>query len=78
MTAVRDIIARLRPRRSRSPVIIITRDPRAALREPGSMITAVRRRRLRDRDCRLTSRIRLPITDLMMLPIITTINLADS
>lgn len=42
------------------------------------MITAARRRLLRDRDCRLTSRIRIPITDLMMVPIITTINLADS
>ncbi len=80
MTAVRDIIARLRPRRSRSPVIIITRDPRAALREPGSMITAVLRLLLRDRDCRLTSRrVMIPITARMMiLIIITTINLADS
>ena len=44
------------------------------------MITAVLRRLLRDRDCRLTSRrVMIPITARMMiLIIITAINLADS
>lgn len=79
MAAVLESTARrLRLRlRSRS-LDIITRDPRAVLRELISTIIVVRRRLLRDRDYRLTSRRAMIRTMALRMILITTINLADS
>lgn len=78
MAAVLESTARRLRLRSRS-LDIITRDPRAVLRELISTIIVVRRRLLRDRDYRLTSRRAMIRTmALRMIPITTTINLADS
>lgn len=52
LAVIRDIIVRRRLRRQDIIIITIIISLTGALREPGGMITGVRRRLLRDRDCR--------------------------